>query len=1013
MKPYFKTYKNPISVILALLIIAGLLTYTRMEKSLFPQITFPKIKVIADNGLQPVGKMMVGVTKPLENAIKEVPDLQYVRSTTSRGSCEISAFMDWKTDIDLAKQQIESRINEIRGDLPPGVQITVEKMTPSILPVMRYTLESKTRSPIELKQMALYTIKPYLSQVSGVAKVQVIGGKTKEYWVELDQQKMSTLAITPAKIAQALSETNFVLSNGYLPDYRRLYLTVTNATVNNTGELENVVVSNNGKRVVRLKDIATVKIHPAVEYIRINADGKPAVLVTVVKQPNANLIDVSENVEKKISALKNILPPDVSVKPSYIQADFVNNAVRSVGDALWIGILLAIIVAVLFLRSWKASITLLIIIPISLGLTIIVLHAIGYTLNIMTLGALVAAIALIIDDAIVVVEQIHRTHEEHPEVNSESIVNKAIHYLFSAMVASSLSTIVIFIPFMLMSGVAGAYFKVLALSMIITLVCSFFVTWLGLPVVYLLLSKKKRKAAPEKAHVLKKQRWVSFFIHHPFVSIGLIILAGLIITLIIPRLQTGFLPDMDEGTIVMDYTTPPGTSLAETDRICREMEKIIMAEPDVQSYSRRTGTQMGFFITEPNTGDYQITLKKHRKLTTFQVIDDLRRKIALSQPAVQLDFGQVISDMLGDLTSSVEPVEIKIFGDDREKLNQLAVQVASIVDSIPGTADVFDGIVIAGPSVQVIPRPAVLAQYGLTPAALQYQLQTHLEGNVIGSILEPLQFTNIRMIYPNALQSGISATKKEHVFLPGGELMPLSALADVRLEKGSAEIQRENLQNMSAVTARLNNRDLGSVMKDIRAAVSKNVYLPRGYHIKYGGQYAEQQKSFSELLTILIAASLLVFGVILFLSKDFLSSLIILFVALLGTSGCLLALYVTGTPLNVSSYTGIIMMVGVIGENAIFTYLQFSNTLRSSSLDEAVVYAISTRLRPKLMTAVGAIVALLPLALGIGAGAQLHQPLAIAVIGGFILALPLLLIVLPSLLRIRYRHYKGQEQPEG
>lgn len=1006
MKPYFQTYKNPISVILAMLIIGGLLTYTGMKKSLFPQITFPKIKIIAEDGLQPIHKMMVGVTKPLENTIKQIPNLQYIKSTTSRGSSEISAFMDWTTDIDLAKQQIESRINEVRGDLPPGVRISVAKMSPSILSVMGYTLESRTRSPIALKQLALYTIKPYLSQVSGVSQVTVAGGETKEYWVELNPEEMSRMSITPAMIAQALSRTNFVLSNGYLPDYRRMYLTVTNATVNNTRELQDVVISNNGKRVIQLKDVATVKIHPAVQYVRINANGKAAVLVAVSKQPNANLIDVSQHIKKKILSLKTILPDDVQIKPYYIQADFVNGAVRSVGDALWIGILLAIIVAVFFLRSWKASLTLLIIIPISLGLTIIALHAIGYTLNIMTLGALVAAIALIIDDAIVVVEQIHRTHEEHPEKDNTSVVHQAIHYLFSAMVASSLSTIVIFIPFMLLSGVAGAYFKVLAYSMIITLVCSFLVTWLGLPVVYLLFSKKGKGIKKEKAHVLKQQRWVALFIHHPFWSMG--IMAGLVvvIVLVIPHLQTGFLPEMDEGAIVLDYSTPPGTSLDETDQMCRQMEKIIMSEPEVESYSRRTGTQMGFFITEPNTGDYLIELKKNRKRTTFQVIDDLRQQIEDSQPVLRVDFGQVIGDMLGDLTSSVEPIEIKIFGDDQQKLNQLAQQVASVADSIPGTADVFDGIVIAGPSVQVIPHPAVLAQYGLTPADLQYQLQTHLEGTVIGQMLEPLQLTNIRMIYPHALQSGIEATRKESIFLPGGKLMPVTKLATVRIEKGVAEIQRENLQNMAVVTARLDNRDLGSAMKDIRMAVSKKIFLPRGYHIEYGGQYAEQQQSFKELLLILITAALLVFGVMLFFSKDFLSSLIILFVALLGTAGCLLALFITGTPLNVSSYTGIIMIVGIIGENAIFTFLQFSTTFTKTNVDDALVYAISTRLRPKLMTAIGAIVALLPLALGIGAGAQLHQPLAIAVIGGFLLALPLLLIVLPSMLKVRYQKQK-------
>lgn len=584
------------------------------------------------------------------------------------------------------------------------------------------------------------------------------------------------------------------------------------------------------------------------------------------------------------------------------------------------------------------------------------------------------------------------------------MVHKAIHYLFPAMIASSLSTIVIFIPFIMMTGVAGAYFKVLANSMIITLVCSFLVTWLGLPVVYLLFSKKKRKKQ-EKEHHVKQRRWVSWFVHHPVVS--LFIIAGLIvlIIIIIPHLRSGFLPKMDEGTIVMDYTSPPGTSLDETNSMCLQMEKIIMSEPDVQSYSRRTGTQMGFFITEPNTGDYQITLKKNHKMTTFQVIDDLRRKIESSQPALRIDFGQVISDMLGDLTSSVQPIEIKIFGNDQQKLNQLAEQIADVTDSVNGTADVFDGIVVAGPSVQVIPHPAELAQYGLTPQDLQYQMQTHLEGTVVGQILEPQQLTDIRMIYPNAQQTGINGIIQADVFLPNGKLKPITDLATVQIEKGADEIQRENLQNMSVVTARLNNRDLGSVMKDIRNAVSQHVFLPQGYHIEYGGQYQEQQQSFKELLMILISAGLLVFGVVLFFSKDFLTSLIILLIASLGTAGCLLALFITGTPLNVSSYTGIIMIVGIIGENAIFTYLQFNDTLKTGNADDAIVYAISTRLRPKLMTAIGAIVALLPLALGIGAGAQLHQPLAIAVIGGFIIAMPLLLVVLPTLLRMRYRKH--------
>jgi CzcA family heavy metal efflux pump len=1001
-KTYYSTYKSPISIILLLIISGGVLIYANMKKSLFPEITFPKVKIVVDDGLQPVNKMMITVTKPLENAIKQVPDLEYVRSTTSRGSCEISAFMNWDANIDIAKLNIESRINEVRNDLPAGAQITVEKMNPSILPVMDYAINSKTMSPIDLKILVNYTIKPFLSQVPGVADVQVVGGETKEYWVELDPQKMSALGITPNMISQAMQKTNFVLSNGYLSDYRRLYLTVTDALVKGKSQLENIVISNNGKRVILLKDITNVAIHPAIQYIRVNANGHESLLIGIRKQPNANLLDVAEGVRKQLQELKKTLPKSVTIKPFYVQADFVHDAIKSVSDALWIGILLAIIVAVAFLRSWKASLTILIIVPITLALTMITLYSIGYTLNIMTLGAAAASIGLIIDDAIVVVEQIHRTHEEHLNEPTGSLIHKAIHYLFPAMVASSLSTIVIFTPFAFLSGVAGAYFTVLANTMIITLVCSFIVTWLGLPVVYLLLSKK-HPDKHEKTKVVKQRRWVGFFIRRPLLSLLFVaVLIGTII-IVLPKLGTGFLPEMDEGAIVLDYTTPPGTSLDETDRICRQVEKIIQQEPEVESYSRRTGTQMGFYITEPNTGDYLIELKKKRNRTTDEVIDDLRKKIESTQPALQIDFGQVISDMLGDLMESAQPIEIKIFGSDQATLNKLAEKVADEVDSVPGTADVFNGIVIAGPSINITPNMDKLAQFGMTPADLQFQLQTHLEGNVVGGVLEQQQVTPVRMIYPGALHASLDQVKNENVFLPDGQLTPISELANVQIQKGAAEIQRENLQNMSVVTARLNNRSLGAVMNDIKKKLSGTISLPQGYSIVYSGQYQEQQQSFHELLIILITASLLVFIVMLFFSRDILVSLSILSIAILGMAGSILALYFTHTELNVGSYTGIIMIVGIIGENSIFTFLQFNESLKEIGVDESLIYSISTRLRPKLMTAIGAIIALMPLALGIGTGAQLHQPLAIAVIGGFLMALPLLLIVLPSMIRLIYQ----------
>ena len=1008
MKNFFVSHKNPVAVVLFIILAAGIFSYSKMQSSLFPEVTFPKIKVIADNGLQPVGKMMITVTKPLENAIKRVPGLKNIRSITSRGSCEISAFMGWKEDIDLCKQQVESSINEIKDELPFGTTITVEKMNPSILPVIGYVIDCVGKSNIEINQIANYIVKPFLSQVVGVSEIRVIGGKTKEFQVQLITEKMSSLSISPAMITTALNQSNFISSNGFLNDYKRMYLTVTNANIQNLNELSDLMIRNDGKRVVRLKDIANVKIVEQTEYVRINANGKNAVLVAVIKQPNANLIDITNGVAKKVEELNHsILPHGVSLSPYYIQADFVNNSIQSVSDSLWIGLLLAIVVCVIFLRSLKSSAVILFTIPLTISLTLVSLYILGYNFNIMTLGAVAASIGLIIDDAIVVVEQIHRTHEEHPETPTKELLSKSVNYLLPAMIGSSISTIVIFFPFVLLSGVAGAYFKILANTMMVTLICSFLVTWIGLPVIYLLLSgNRKPSSIDTDSQHQKSGKWISFFILRPVISfIFIAILCGSVYY-ISDRLETGFLPEMDEGSIVLDYTSPPGTSLDETDRILREVEKILPSVPEIETYSRRTGTQMGFFITEPNNGDYLIQLRKDRKRTTNEVIDEIRSKVESTQPALQIDFGQVIGDMLGDLMSSTQPIEIKIYGDNAKTLQELAIKIAEITENVKGTADVFNGITIAGPSVNIEPDNQKLAQFGLTPADFQNQLQTQLEGSIIGNIFEKEQQTAIRMIYPDAVNTTLDRIKNGSIFLPAGKLQPLVQLARITTEPGSAEIERENLQSMIPVTARLDNRDLGSVMKELQSEIKSKVNLPQSYHISYGGAYEEQQQSFSELLIILLSAALLVFTVMIFMFKDIKVALLIIMISVLGISGSIIALFITGTPLNVGSYTGIIMIIGIIGENAIFTFLQFHQTLQTSSPDEAVVYAISTRLRPKLMTALGAIIALSPIALGIGTGAQLHQPLAIAVIGGFLIALPLLLIVYPSMLRMMFKSRK-------
>ena len=998
MNNFYAKYKSPIAVILLIILLGGVYSFVHIQSALFPNITFPKIKVIADNGEQPVDKMTVTVTVPLENAIKRVPGITLIRSATSRGSCEISAFFNWNSDINLDKQRIESRINEVKQDLPQGINISIERMNPSTFPVLGYSISGEGYSQIDLRNIAEYTVKPFLSRIAGVSEVDVGGGKVEEYHVILNPARLIQLHITPQMVADKISASNFISSTGYINDYDRLYLTLSEATQNSKEELADLVILNTPQRVIRLKDISKVEIGAERSYVKIKANGKIVPIINILKQPNANLLDVVGSIESELPKLQKILPSGVKLRPFYNQANFVSDAIKSIRDVVWIGLLLAILITVLFLKSFKASSVILITIPITLCLTFIVLYAIGYTINIMTIGSIAAAVGLIIDDAIVIVEQIHRTHEENPEENSDTLVTKAIKYLFPAMVGSSLSTIVIFLPFFMMGGVAGAYFKVLTNAMIIILVCSFFVTWIGLPVIYLLLTKKGSSLGKHKE--VKTRNWVYFFIYRPVLSLLFVIVLIAFSIYIIPKLPSGFLPQMDEGSIVLDFVSPPGTSLDGTDRMLDVVDHILQTTPEVQSFSREIGTQNGFFITEPNTGDYTITLKKNRKLTTDEVADNIRKRIEAKLPALQVDFGQKIEDMLGDLISTKQPISIRIFGDDQATLQNYAKKIADIVRNTSGTADVFDGITIAGPNILFQPNNTALAQYGLTPSELQYQLNTKIKGTVVGNVLGQNQLFNIRM-FDGKLLNSLDDIKKSFISLNDGSVKPVSEFTKLKFIKGVAEIDRENLKQDYDVVARLNNRDLGSTIAAIQKKINKEIHLPSGYEIVYGGAYAQQQQAFGDLMKILILAILLVFTVSLFLFRKIRVSISIIIIAILGIAGSFLALFITGTPLNVGSYTGIIMIVGIIGENSIFIYLQYVDSKKKIiKKDDSIVNSISLRLRPTLMTAFGAITALLPLALGIGTGAQMHQPLAIAIIGGFVIALPLLLIVLPTILRM-------------
>jgi multidrug efflux pump subunit AcrB len=1018
MNNYYKTLKKPILLVGILVFIAGVFSFTQLKTNLFPEVQFPRISIIIDAGQIPIDRMMISVTQPIESAVKKVNGVKIVKSSTSRGSATVEVYFEWGLDIYALKPQLESRINEIKNFLPPGVNISAEVMNQSLFPVYGYTLENSSKTDVDLKDIANVIVRPAFSQVDGISNVVIRGGRSKEFVIKPITDKMTALGIVPQDIIDAFNNSNFVSSAGLVPDHYRMYLTLLDTRVQDIHELNNTIIKNINGRIIKVKDIAEINLEEQQEFVKINANGNNAVIIDLIKQPGVNLTNFADDIETKATAIRKLLPKGYELKPYYNQSAFVTESIDGTMKTIYEGLLLAIMVIILFLRSWRSSLVVILTIPVTVAFSFLVLYLFGITINIMSLGAIAASVGLIIDDAIVIIEQIYKNHEIYPKKSKFQVIQTSIKFLLPAMIASSLSTIVIHFPFRLMSGLAGSFFRVLSDTMQITMIVSFLVTWLLLPVFHIIIGyKPKKKSSHKKINI----SFLAWFYNKPAYSLVFVFMLLLFGYFANSKLQTGFLPELDEGSIVLDYYSPPGTDIAETDRLCKEMEKVILANPNVESYSRRTGIRMSFRAHPANEGDYSIQLKHNRTKSTDEVISDLRHDISAKVSVLNIEFGQRIADLLGDLIGKAQPIEVKIFGDDYKQLQNIADQCHTVMDSIPGIVDIDDGLVPEGPALIFEPKLDKLALYNISLSDFDTQLKAIIEGvpigksaNIpvpnpdqaamtsglqIGDIQEQQQMRRVIMRFVDFADNDLEVLKKQAIFLPDGTSRQFDFFCDVKPISGDVIENRENLKPVIILTARLENKDLGTAINDLQSAFSKKIDLPSSYQIEYGGAYQQQQKSFKELMMILILATLLVFVVLMFLFKRWSISFLILFISLLGISGSLVMLYIFNIPLNVSSYTGLIMIVGIIAENAIFTVYQYFKDLKDLDKDVALQNAIGLRLRPNLMTALSAILALIPLAIGIGIGAQMQQALAIAVIGGFIVALPLLLIVLPSFLR--------------
>ncbi len=1001
---FISSHRKGIFFLVAIFSIGGIVSLFQMPISLFPNIDFPRIVILADNGEEPASRMMIDVTRPLEEAARAIPGVTVVRSATSRGSSEIDVNFKWGTDIIQALELLQGQVSGIRNQLPPTVSIQIARMNATVFPIEGFSLVSDSLDQVQLRDLAYYTIRPVLTRINGIAQVKVQGGRQREFLVEVDPQKLQSYGLDVNQVTDAINRTNFVAASGLVQRNYQIYLTLVDGLYKGLNDIRNTVISFTHGMPIRVGDVATVKPSEKIEYVRITADGKPAVLVYVIRQPGGNTVQIGKQVRAALEGMKNEIPPSVHMKYFYDQGDFISSSIGSARDSILVGLFLAIIIIFVFLRSIRIGSVAVITVPAVFATSVLFLYVLGNTLNIMTLGGIAAAVGLVIDDTVVMVENIFRTMRYEKESIGRAVA-ESMRELLPAVIGSSFSSIIVFAPFAFLYGVTGAFFKPLAVTMAVSLIVSMVYSLTFVPVLSEAFIRKKDvelEAAREEKGRHRIANWygnvMRVLLRRSYIGliVAVILLGGTFF--LYGNIGSDFMPRMDEGAFVLDFKSPPGTSLTETNRILMKVEKIIMSIPEVESYSRREGTQLGFYITEPNNGDFLIKLKKNRKRSVFQIMDELRRKIESTEPALHIDFGQAMQDLIGDLTNSPAPIQIKIFGQSQAVIEQKAQEVADLISKVPGVVDVFNGITISGPSIVIHPDPVLAARAGFTMADVESQLHTIMNGNADTYVLEGEKLIGVRVRYPNRYHTVLQDIQSVRMRSPNGFYVPLDDIATVVILKGQSEIDRENLKPMLAVTARISGRDLGSTIGDIKKTLQANLILPQGVTYSFGGLYESQQESFSSLLFVMIAALLLVIAVMILEFENFTIPVVLLLTNLTSLFGVLLALDVTGITFNISSFVGMIMMVGIVQENGVFVVHMIQEIGKKTGYTiDAVIEACKVRARPIFMTTFAAVLALMPLGLGIGAGAQMQQPLAVAVIGGFILSSFLLLFELPML----------------
>jgi CzcA family heavy metal efflux pump len=1019
---FLRHSRSVIFLILTLALLGAYLAFT-IPVSVFPSTNFPRVLIAVDNGVMPIDQMTVTITRPIEETVNSVPGLLEVRSITSRGSAEVDLFFRWDVDMFQTLQYVNAALSRVQPELPATAKVEAHRMTFASFPIIGYSLTSQNVPLTKLWEMATYEIKPRLNRLDGVSTVLVQGGQEPEFYVTPDAQKLLAANVTVNDILEAIRKTNLVDSPGLLERNHQLVLGLVDAQVRTPEQIANTVIKSTPAGVpVRVGDLATVAPGVKPVYTIVNANGTPAVLLNINRQPDSNTVRVAEEVHAEVERIRKTLPPGIELRPFYDQSEIVAESIKSVRDAILLGLILASIILVVFLRDWGTSVVAGLVIPVTVLVTLIALKLLGESFNLMTLGGLAAAVGLVIDDAIVVVENIV-LHRDAGQTRAQAI-HSALKEITVPLVGSTITPVVVFLPLIAITGVTGTFFRALAITMAVSLFTSLALALTWTPNLSLYFIRKRgggeeaanepeeesisRLLAAEDAHLSGffqrivdfHERWLRRALARP-VWLVVLSVALIAVSYVCYRFSgSDLLPEMDEGGFVLDYIMPAGSSLQETNRVVGHIEQMLHEIPEVESTSRRTGLQLGLAaVTEANTGDISVKLKAKRDRGIEEIIAEVRAKIAQQEPAVDVEFTQVLQDMISDLTGAPEPIQIKLFAQDPKVLADWAPKVADAIHKVEGVVDILNGIdnTISGPAVVFKVNPSVAARAGFTAEEVALDASAILEGEPAPTpIVANDRAYTLRVRFPQENRASLETMRDTLLTSSTGRTATLGSLATITEVPGQNEIRRENLQRMVAVTARLEGRDLGSAMQEVQKTVD-GLHIPASIRVEYGGTYQEQQKSFRDLVLVFILAILLVFIVLLFEFGTFAAPVAIVSAALLSTSGVFLGLLITRTTFNISSFMGMIMVVGIVAKNGILL-LDADQKFRGLGMtsEDAMLQASRRRLRPIVMTALATVAGMLPLAFALGAGSQMLQPLAIAVIGGVLISMVLSLIITPA-----------------